>query len=139
MCWSVQHLTKTIRAMPGAMPDTHHCIDYIEFSVTDMAASKAFYGGAFGWTFVDYGPTYAGILRPGGGGELGGLEVAANATRGGGALVVVRSRDLAATRAAVLRAGAALTRDVYAFPGGERFEFADPSGNRLAVWKPAPR
>lgn len=31
-------------------------IDYIEFNVADIAASKAFYGGAFGWTFTDYGP-----------------------------------------------------------------------------------
>lgn len=33
-------------------------IDNIEFNVSDIARSKAFYGGAFGWTFVDYGPTY---------------------------------------------------------------------------------
>ncbi len=33
-------------------------IDNIEFNVSDIARSKTFYGGAFGWTFVDYGPTY---------------------------------------------------------------------------------
>ena len=33
-------------------------IDYIEFNVADIAKSKAFYGGAFGWTFTDYGPEY---------------------------------------------------------------------------------
>lgn len=33
-------------------------IDYVEFNVSDIAASKAFYGGAFGWTFTDYGPEY---------------------------------------------------------------------------------
>ena len=33
-------------------------IDNIEFNVSDIARSKAFYGEAFGWTFTDYGPTY---------------------------------------------------------------------------------
>ena len=33
-------------------------IDYIEFNVADIAAAKAFYGAAFGWTFTDYGPEY---------------------------------------------------------------------------------
>lgn len=37
---------------------TDRKIDNIEFNVGDIARSKAFYGGAFGWTFVDYGPTY---------------------------------------------------------------------------------
>ena len=40
---------------------THHAIDYIEIAVTDIDAAKAFYGAAFGWSFVDYGPDYAGI------------------------------------------------------------------------------
>ena len=31
-------------------------INYIEFPVTDMVISKAFYADAFGWTYVDYGP-----------------------------------------------------------------------------------
>ena len=33
-------------------------IDNIEFNVGDIERSKAFYAGAFGWTFVDYGPAY---------------------------------------------------------------------------------
>jgi len=33
-------------------------IDYVEFPGTDLAAVKAFYGAAFGWTFTDYGPDY---------------------------------------------------------------------------------
>lgn len=40
-------------------------IDYVEFGVADIAKSKAFYGDAFGWTFVDYGPQY--ISRAGSG------------------------------------------------------------------------
>ena len=34
-------------------------LDYLELSGGDVPASKAFYAAAFGWTFQDYGPTYA--------------------------------------------------------------------------------
>jgi len=34
---------------------THHAIDYIEITVSDVAVAKTFYGAAFGWTFNDYG------------------------------------------------------------------------------------
>ena len=34
-------------------------IDYVEFPGTDLPATKAFYGAAFGWSFTDYGPDYA--------------------------------------------------------------------------------
>ena len=33
-------------------------IDNIEFTVSDIARSREFYGKAFGWTFTDYGSTY---------------------------------------------------------------------------------
>ena len=34
-------------------------IDYIEFTVNDVAEAKSFYGAVFGWKFEDYGPDYA--------------------------------------------------------------------------------
>ena len=36
----------------------NHRIDYVEFSVGDIARSRQFYGEAFGWSFKDYGPGY---------------------------------------------------------------------------------
>ena len=51
---------------------THHGIDYVEFTVRDLAAAKRFYAAAFGWQFNDYGPEYAGIKGPKG--EVGGLQ-----------------------------------------------------------------
>jgi catechol 2,3-dioxygenase-like lactoylglutathione lyase family enzyme len=54
-------------------PHRHHAIDYIEIPVIDVAAAKAFYGSAFGWTFTDYGPDYAGIQDPARSAEAGGL------------------------------------------------------------------
>lgn len=111
----------------------HHTIDYIEFTVTDMAAAKRFYTAAFGWKFTDYGPDYAGIQRASGEGEVGGMRLDTNVTRGG-VLVVLYSDDLAASVAAVEAAGGAITTPPFSFPGGRRFHFTDPSGNELAVW-----
>lgn len=110
---------------------THHAIDYIEITVSDVAAAKRFYGEAFGWTFNDYGPGYAGIC--GGTREQGGLAQG-EARKAGGALVVLFSSELDATLGAVKAAGGTIVKEPFTFPGGRRFHFADPSGNELAVW-----
>lgn len=112
----------------------HHAIDYIEITVTDIAAAKAFYGAAFGWSFTDYSDGYVGIQGIGEGArEMGGLAKADRVTRGG-PLVVLYSNDLDASLAAVKSAGGVITAEPFDFPGGRRFHFADPSGNELAVW-----
>lgn len=110
----------------------HHTIDYIEFVVRDMAESQRFFGQAFGWTFTDYAPTYAGIQGPDG--EQGGLTV--GEPRLGGPLIVLYSDEIEATLAAVERAGGTVTKPIFEFPGGRRFEFTDPNGYALAVWGP---
>jgi predicted enzyme related to lactoylglutathione lyase len=109
----------------------HHTIDYIEIGVTDVEAAKAFYFGAFGWNFNDYGPDYAGIQ--GEGKEVGGLR-RADVVTAGGPLIVLFSADLEASLAAVTAAGGSITVEPFQFPGGRRFHFTDPSGNELAVW-----
>ena len=113
---------------------THHTIDYIEFTVRDLAAAKRFYTSAFGWQFNDYGPEYAGIQ--GGSGEVGGLHQAGE-PRTTGPLVILYSDDLEKSVAAVRAAGGKVIQEPYAFPGGRRFTFTDPSGNELAVWSKA--
>ena len=109
----------------------HHRIDYIEIAVHDVAAAKAFYGAAFGWSFNDYGPEYAGIV--GADREQGGLCKGAPVT-GAGPLVILHSDTLEASQDAVLAAGGRVHKEIFAFPGGRRFEFTDPSGNALGVW-----
>ncbi len=115
------------------MDQTHHVIDYIEFKVTDMQAAKGFYSQAFDWRFTDYGPDYAGIQKPGGKGEVGGLLLA-DSVDGGGPLVILYSKDLEATLQRVVDAGGKIVVEPFEFPGGRRFQFSDPSGNELAVW-----
>ena len=111
----------------------HHSINYIEINVVDMDAAKTFYTGAFGWRFNDYGPEYAGICKMEGEGESGGLRLMAEFDRGG-PLVILYSNDLEASQQSVLQAGGTITLEPISFPGGRRFQFADPSGNELAVW-----
>lgn len=114
---------------------THHSINYVELTVTDLAAAKAFYADAFGWRFVDYGPEYAGIVSATGAGEeVGGLLLAAQARSNGGPFLLLYSADLDATASAIVSAGGTIAQEAYAFPGGRRLHFADPSGNELGVW-----
>jgi predicted enzyme related to lactoylglutathione lyase len=115
------------------MPPVHHAINYVEITVTDMGAAQHFYGTAFGWRFTDYAPAYAGIQVPEGDGEVGGLSLGQHVERGG-PLVLLYSDDLDATVAAVKAPGGRIAEGPYAFPGGRRFTFFDPSGNRLGVW-----
>jgi predicted enzyme related to lactoylglutathione lyase len=48
--------------------------------------------------------------------------------------VVLYATDLEATQAKIESAGGKIVRPTFAFPGGRRFQFSDPSGNELAVW-----
>lgn len=115
----------------------HHSIDYIELPVTDLGAAQAFYGAAFGWEFVDYGPEYAGVRTAAeqGNAESGGLRLAqAGEASRGGPLVLLFSDDLDATLAAVTEAGGEVVAGPYEFPGGRRFHFLDTSGNELGAW-----
>lgn len=120
--------------MSDATGKARHAIDYIELQVTDLTAAKAFYTGAFGWTFNDYGPSYAGFIDGRRAGEAGGLTLNADAKTGGGPLVILYSDALEESVAAVRAAGGTVTKEIFSFPGGRRFQFADPSGNELGVW-----
>lgn len=112
---------------------THHTLSYIEFGVTDLARTRTFYESAFGWEFSDYGPDYVGIRAVSGDGEVGGLTPHAQPSDSG-PLVLLVSDDLDASVTAVTDAGGTIVAGPYAFPGGRRFEFTDPSGNRLGVF-----
>lgn len=104
-------------------------LDYLELPAADMAQTKAFYSQAFGWAFVDYGPTYAAFDQ----GLDGGFDAdPADWTRA--PLPVLYARDLEAMQTRVEAAGGRIVRPIYAFPGGRRFHFADPAGTEMAVW-----
>ncbi|WP_309089190.1 VOC family protein [Phenylobacterium sp.] len=104
-------------------------IDYVELPGGDMAATKAFYGQAFGWSFQDYGPDYQAFSE----GLDGGFYTEGAAPRKP-PLVVLYAHDLEAMEAKVKAAGGVIVAPIFSFPGGRRFHFQDPAGNELAVW-----
>jgi len=115
------------------MSENHHKIHYIELPAISLKAMKDFYGEVFGWTFTDYGPSYAAFH---GAGVEGGFDESRDQITPNkpGALVILYSDDLDATETAVKSAGGEICVQTFEFPGGKRFHFKDPSGNELGVW-----
>ncbi len=105
-------------------------IDYIELPATDIVKTKAFYMQVFGWKFTDYGPNYASFED----GRIAGGFTKEGKVAQGGPLIVIYAADLPGMEAKVRAAGGTIVKDIFSFPGGRRFHFADPSGNELAVW-----
>ena len=113
-----------------AQPENDKCINYIELPVTDINAAKQFYGEAFGWKFVDYGPEYASFND----GKLDGGFRKEESVQRGGPLIVLYATHLESVKTEIEQAGGKIVIEIFEFPGGKRFHFTDPSGNELAVW-----
>lgn len=108
-------------------------IDYVEFpasSAASFATVKRFYQDVFGWSFQDWGDEYSDTKSSG---ITSGFSAAA-AHRPAATLVVLFAADLEAARDRVVKAGGQIVKDIVSFPGGRRFEYVDPAGNRLGVW-----
>lgn len=111
----------------------HEKINYVEFPVKDMEATKAFFTKVFGWSFTDYGPDYSAFSNEGldGGFFKSGLSVS---TKKGSALIIFYSNNLEQTQSKIEQAGGIIIKPIFSFPGGRRFHFGDPNGNEYAVW-----
>ncbi len=111
----------------------HEKMNYVELPAKDLAATKAFFQSVFGWSFIDYGPEYTAFSDQGLDGGFFHSDLASSPQKGA-ALIVFYSNQLEATLAKVEKAGGSIVRPIYAFPGGRRFHFTEPSGNEFAVW-----
>jgi uncharacterized protein len=113
--------------------NTHEKLNYVEFPASDIAATRAFFESAFGWTFKDYGPEYTAFAD-----EVldGGFYKSSKSStvETGASLLIFYSKDLEATLAKVQQAGGQIAKPIFSFPGGRRFHFIESSGNELAVW-----
>ena len=111
----------------------HEKLNYLEFPANRIAATKAFFESAFGWSFEDFGSDYTTFSDQGiNGGFFKSDKKSTPST--GGALAVFYSDNLEATQAKIKQAGGTITQEIFSFPGGRRFHFSEPSGNELAVW-----
>lgn len=108
-------------------------ISYIEFPASDIEATKAFYSRAFEWQFQDYGSEYCAFSNAGVAGGFYKADVSAS-VKSGSSLVVLYAEDIEQTLAIVTQQGGKIIEEIFEFPGGCRFHFADPNGNELAVW-----
>jgi uncharacterized protein len=111
----------------------HEKMNYVEFPAKDLSATKAFFQSVFGWSFIDYGPEYTSFSDQGLDGGFFQSDLASSTEQGAG-LIVFYSNQLEATLAKIEMAGGSIVRPIYAFPGGRRFHFTEPSGNEFAVW-----
>lgn len=102
-------------------------IDYVEFASAKLEETQKFFSDAFGWSYVHYGEDYLDIKDAGIGGGIERSELKPP-------LIVLDTQDLEGTYKAVKDAGATITKEIFSFPGGRRFQFKEPGGNELAVW-----
>lgn len=107
-------------------------LNYVEFAVRDLAASRAFFEAAFGWELTAFGPDYAATVTDDNDIGLDGSG------RGPAApLAVIEVPDIDAALVTAVAAGGEVTRPIFSFPGGRRFHVREPSGNELGVWQRA--
>lgn len=113
----------------------HEKINYVEFASSDLTATKQFFTEAFGWEFTDYGPEYCDFTGQGldGGFRASDSDVPPS-SENGAPLVILYSERLEETRDKIEKAGGAIVKPIFSFPGGRRFHFTEPGGNELAVW-----
>jgi len=108
-------------------------IDYVELPAENFDVVEAFYRQVFSWTFEDYGPEYRAFSD----GQVDGGFYRSNLksrTGNGAALIIFYAEDLELVQASIEKAGGSILQPIFSFPGGRRFQFADPAGNELAVW-----
>ena len=108
----------------------NNTINFIELQATNLVEIKKFYGNTFGWTFTDYGDAYCDFHEAG----ISGGFTKTEAVTTGGTLVVLYHKNLQEAMNNVIINGGVISKEIFSFPGGSRFEFTDPSGNKLAVW-----
>lgn len=111
----------------------HEKINYVEFPAKELEATKAFFSKVFAWEFVDYGPDYTAFSDEGLDGGFFRANLSSSA-QNGAALIVFYSKELEKTQSKIEQAGGTILQEIYEFPGGRRFHFAEPSGNEFAVW-----
>ena len=108
-------------------------IQYIEFTVNDIKASKDFFSKVFNWEFKDWneGEEYIEIF---GAGIKGGFYQKENSTPSrNNFLIIFHSDNLEYTKQKIQSAGGIINKNTFSYPGGKRFHFLDPSNNEFAV------
>ncbi len=108
----------------------NNTITYIEFQAPDLKEIKKFYKSSFDWKFEDFWDSYTAFSHSG---VKWWFEKSLNTTTGI-PLIILYHKNLEKIQWRIEKNGGVITKDIFTFPGGRRFEFQDPAGNSLAVW-----
>lgn len=103
--------------------------DYLELAVKNLGQAKEFYSKALGFEFTDFGLEYAATTTNDT--DIGFHEQKEIIPP----LGVICVENLEAAYENVKAAGGNIVVEIFEFPGGKRFEFLDPSGNKIGVWE----
>ena len=110
-------------------------INYLEYPAKDIDKTKQFFKSVFNWQFTDFGPEYSAFSSEAAGIDGGFfLSELVSSTANGACLTVLYSDTLEETEKQIIAAGGKIVKPIFAFPGGRRFHFTEPSGNEFAVW-----
>ena len=112
----------------------HEKINYVEYAAIDLTATKKFFIDAFHWVFKDFGEEYTAFTNAGLNGGFYQADKQSQSEQGA-ALLVLYSYDLEETYHKVKEAGGIISKEIFNFPGGRRFQFIEPSGNEFGVWQ----
>lgn len=116
------------------MGTTQARIDYVEIGTTDIPGCKRFFSELFGWRFEDYSSDYTvfhdGFMR-------GGFCREEPSSASGPVLLVFHCRELESYLQKVRELGGVITRNIFSFPGGRRFQFTVPGCGEFAIWSEA--
>ena len=113
--------------------NVHGKINYVEFPANNISETKKFFESAFAWSFADFGPEYCAFSGEGLDGGFFKSEQCSS-TDNGAALIIFYSDNIEQTLAKIEHCGGEIIKSIFAFPGGRRFHFKEPSGNEFAVW-----
>ncbi len=112
--------------------DPSNKIYYVEYHASDLDRTKAFFEKVFGWQFTDYGPDYTSFTDGKMAGGFARSDKRASQAAGSALVVIFHARLEEALRL-VSEHGGRITQEIFAYPGGRRFHFTEPSGNELSV------
>lgn len=111
-------------------------VNYVEFNVGDVEASRAFYNKVFGWEPQEWGdPDYLVSTH----GDEPGIDTGITKSPDGEPITVavISVEDIAATLATALTAGAEILVPKFEIPGvGLAAYIADPNGLMIGLHEP---
>ena len=112
-------------------------VTWFEIHTADPERAKAFYGGAFGWTFDDEStPGYTMILQ-GDGAPIGGGIATTEDGAPSDAVFNIQVPDVAEALNAVKQHGGSVVVDAQTAPTGLSFGYAaNPDGAVFGLWCP---